>query len=232
MNATDYVRWTQTTAIYLDKIHTDEERTQYEFLGAFDEIGEIAGMLKRHIRDSTKFDRRAFALELGDLAWYLARIHYDHAQLDLPEGANLTALIKELELVDEVKGMTCFEIGILISDTLRPHYVNKAAAARYIFGPKPSSLDGIIEAAIQGFSRDDVRGNFVTSMYRRISEQVSTVGILMHLSENLFEVEAIFDWYAICLKYSYDVIEVLQDNVNKLESRKERNTLHGKGSER
>lgn len=232
-NSVDYVRWTQTTAVYLEKTEPDEDaKSYYEVLGLIDEVGEVAGILKRQIRDNVPFDRDKFGLELGDIAWYLARIHYDHADLPLDHDNPYYPLAIEMKIEAEVKGLTCFDIAILICERLKRHFLTKDDAARFMFGGRPANLEQLIKQAHHGFTREDALGMFVTRMYKRISEDVPSVGILMHLVSEANSMEAIFDWCALCYKYNYLVLDVLQDNVNKLESRKERGTLHGKGSER
>lgn len=232
-NSVDYVRWTQTTALYLEKTEADEDaKKYYEVLGLVDEVGEVAGMLKRQIRDDVPFDREKFGLELGDIAWYLARIHYDHADLDLDSENAYYPLAMEMNIQAEVKGLTCFDITILICERLKKHFLTQEDAARFMFGSRPASFQQLLKQAHHGFMRDDAMGNFITRMYKRISDEVPTVGILMHLVSEANSMEAIFDWCALCYKYNYEILDVLQDNVNKLESRKERGVLHGKGSER
>jgi hypothetical protein len=65
----DYITWTQTSAVYPEKHSAD-----YLAFGLLDELGELCGLLKREIREGTPRDNDALRAELGDLAWYLARI--------------------------------------------------------------------------------------------------------------------------------------------------------------
>lgn len=233
-NSVDYVRWTQTTALYMDKCDTDDRKQQYEALGILDEVGELAGMLKREIRDGVKLDREKFNLELGDLAWYLARMHYDHADLPLDSDNELHPLVSELNLLEEVKGLTCFDIAIFLSEKMKEHFISKDAAATFMFGGRPTNLIEMIKQAHNGFTRNDAASSFVTKMYQRVCdiENVPTVGILMHLISEATTTNAVLDWCTLCYRYNFDILDVLQNNVIKLESRKERGTLHGKGSER
>lgn len=45
----------------------------YMVLGLTSESGEVAGKLKKHIRDGI-FDKNAFLSEVGDVLWYIAGI--------------------------------------------------------------------------------------------------------------------------------------------------------------
>jgi hypothetical protein len=238
-SSVDYVRWTQTTAIYMDKLNLtagpdfDEIRTQYEFLGVLDEAGELAGIFKRVIRDGVSLDRNELLLELGDLAWYLARIHYDHADHELDTENSIYPVVKDLGLIEKTNGMTCFDITILVAEALKPHFKDKASCAKFIFGPAPKSTREIINRISEGImsASSDPTKHFVFSMHKRIEDSVE-VGILMHLVSEAQSMEAVLDWCALCYKHDLDIIDVLQTNVNKLESRKERGVLSGKGSNR
>jgi NTP pyrophosphatase (non-canonical NTP hydrolase) len=46
----------------------------YMVCGLCSEAGEIAGKFKKVIRGDTKWDDKAIAAELGDVAWYLSGI--------------------------------------------------------------------------------------------------------------------------------------------------------------
>lgn len=69
MKIADYVEWTKTSAVYPETHSYD-----YLTLGLLDEIGELCGLLKREIREGNPRDNDAVKKELGDIAWYLARI--------------------------------------------------------------------------------------------------------------------------------------------------------------
>jgi NTP pyrophosphatase (non-canonical NTP hydrolase) len=64
-----YIRWTDTTAIY-----PQEREQEYLRLGLLSEVGEVAGVLKRRVRDGETAPEKLLA-ETGDLLWYLARLH-------------------------------------------------------------------------------------------------------------------------------------------------------------
>lgn len=49
------------------------QNLNYMVLGLTSEAGEVAGKLKKHIRDNV-FDKKAFLAEVGDVLWYIAGI--------------------------------------------------------------------------------------------------------------------------------------------------------------
>ena len=73
MNANDYQEKTMSTAIYPEAGTGSDMEIYYLSLGITSEAGEIAGKVKKYIRDG-KLDPGAIAYELGDVAWYLARL--------------------------------------------------------------------------------------------------------------------------------------------------------------
>mgnify|MGYP002629502421 CR=1 FL=1 len=62
----EYQQFAKTTAIY-----PPEEALTYTALGLASEAGEVAGKIKKYIRDGVK-DDDAIIDELGDVLWYLA----------------------------------------------------------------------------------------------------------------------------------------------------------------
>lgn len=67
----EYIRWTDTTAVY-----PKEREQEYLRLGLLSEVGEVAGVLKRRVRDGEVAPEKLLA-EVGDLLWYMARLHRD-----------------------------------------------------------------------------------------------------------------------------------------------------------
>lgn len=68
MNLNDYRFWTRETAIY-----PRDKAVEYLSLGLVSEAGEVAGKVKKLIRDGT-IDKESLKAEVGDVFWYLARI--------------------------------------------------------------------------------------------------------------------------------------------------------------
>jgi NTP pyrophosphatase (non-canonical NTP hydrolase) len=73
MNVNQYLELTNTTAIYPDAGKGSNKELYYLTLGLVSEAGEVAGKIKKQIRDGD-FDVGALAYELGDCFWYLVRL--------------------------------------------------------------------------------------------------------------------------------------------------------------
>lgn len=78
-----YLEFTRTTAIY-----PKERELEYLALGLASEAGEVAGKVKKVIRDKSgvvsEETRKAIIDEASDVAWYLARL-CDHFNTNLDE---------------------------------------------------------------------------------------------------------------------------------------------------
>ena len=68
MDLNEYQLWTRTTAIY-----PADQADVYLSLGLVSEAGEVAGKLKKWIRDKT-LNTTDLLHEVGDCLWYIARL--------------------------------------------------------------------------------------------------------------------------------------------------------------
>lgn len=73
MQLNDYCEATNQTAIYPEAGTGSDLELYYLSLGLTSEAGEVAGKVKKLIRDGT-LDIGNLAYELGDCFWYLARL--------------------------------------------------------------------------------------------------------------------------------------------------------------
>lgn len=73
MEANKYQYNTMSTAIYKGAGTGNKDELTYLALGLNGEAGEVADKVKKHLRDGP-LDIGAIAYELGDVAWYLARL--------------------------------------------------------------------------------------------------------------------------------------------------------------
>jgi NTP pyrophosphatase (non-canonical NTP hydrolase) len=69
----DYTKLTDQTAIYPEAGTGKDLELYYLALGLVSESGEVAGKIKKLIRDG-KLNQGDLAYELGDVFWYLVRL--------------------------------------------------------------------------------------------------------------------------------------------------------------
>ena len=73
MNINEYQDWTIQTAIYPEAGTGSNLELYYLALGLTSEAGEVAGKVKKILRDGT-YDPGAIMSELSDVLWYVARL--------------------------------------------------------------------------------------------------------------------------------------------------------------
>jgi NTP pyrophosphatase (non-canonical NTP hydrolase) len=73
MHIQDYTLLTNQTAIYPEAGTGKDIELYYLALGLVSESGEVAGKIKKLIRDG-KLNQGDLAYELGDVFWYLVRL--------------------------------------------------------------------------------------------------------------------------------------------------------------
>jgi len=97
MNFNDYQHRTSSTAIY-----PEEKALEYLALGLCSEAGEVAGKLKKIIRDYgsnlTEEKRFELASELGDVLWYVSQLALElNVTLDVIAHENIAKLADRKE---------------------------------------------------------------------------------------------------------------------------------------
>lgn len=73
MSLEDYLEFTNSTAIYPEAGSGSNLELYYLSLGLVSEAGEVAGKVKKLIRDG-KYDPAGIVKELGDVFWYAVRL--------------------------------------------------------------------------------------------------------------------------------------------------------------
>jgi NTP pyrophosphatase (non-canonical NTP hydrolase) len=73
LQANEYQKKTLETAIYPQAGSGSAIELYYLALGLTSEAGEVAGKVKKMIRDGS-FDTPAMIQEIGDVCWYVARL--------------------------------------------------------------------------------------------------------------------------------------------------------------
>lgn len=73
MSLEDYLEFTNSTAIYPEAGSGSNTELYYLSLGLVSEAGEVAGKVKKLIRDSV-YDQGGMIKEIGDVFWYAVRL--------------------------------------------------------------------------------------------------------------------------------------------------------------
>lgn len=88
----EYLAFTRTTVIY-----PKEKAVEYLGLGLASEAGEVAGLIKKSIRDNTSSQelKQKLNKEIGDVLWYIVRL-CDEYEIDIDQvvATNMSKLTK------------------------------------------------------------------------------------------------------------------------------------------
>lgn len=220
----EYSAWTETTAVY----PRDDSKREYQYilLGFISEIGEVCGMLKRELRDPDyTLERLNLKLELGDIAWYLARLHYKHTQEpDGDEDSTIEKIIKYLDLHPE--NMNCFETARAIWEHLRETAQSRSKAIEFLIGKNLGSLESfhelaeILERKKENLSPEEIiAGTTVIAMTEMYSMPVPK--LLAHLIEHCHGTLGIIGFFILCDRFRFNPLDVMRANFTKLEDKRQ-----------
>lgn len=67
----DYQNWAMSKAVYATE---GVASSFYPILGLVSEVGELAALMKRELRDDKQYSKESVKKELGDILWYLAAV--------------------------------------------------------------------------------------------------------------------------------------------------------------
>ena len=74
MNWNKYNEGIKQFCIYPDAGQVTDLELSYLCLGLASEAGEVAGLMKKELRDSPEFDAGKWIGEIGDVLWYTTRL--------------------------------------------------------------------------------------------------------------------------------------------------------------
>jgi len=166
MDLREYQEKARSTAIYLEIENT---RILYPALGIISECGEVAGKIKKLIRDDggdMNDDRRkAISKELGDCCWYLANIccDIDHDLIMMYD-------MRWASMVHHIRGLTLPQLVLhmsrhatFVAESLEQWYYkyDSHPGARSRFPDIPNNLTNIITCIEEiarrcGFTLEDI----------------------------------------------------------------------------
>ena len=181
MDFNEYQEWTKSTAIY-----PPEEAITYTTLGLISEAGEVAGKVKKIIRDAggqvSQEQKDALKSELSDVCWYLARLS-DELQIQFQDVVDLNGRSFNSD-------QKLSQIAIDLSKNA-------------------SNVASVSAAYVNGRTTGNIEN---------------------HIKQELNRV--VYDIGEMAVQLDLTLKQILDYNVEKLESRKERNKLSGSGDNR
>ena len=200
----DYQDFAKTTAIYDSKY-----KIIYPLLGLINESGEVLGKLKKTMRDNSfVFDEEyteKMVKELGDVMWYTAALSSD---LDI----HLEPLLycgKDI--------ITFNEFQDFIKSTLYLPNDNKLIYFILQLTKTCGKLSELSLTVNWDLHTDDIINQLSSVQFKQYGKLI----------------KSIITWISLIAdQLKIDLDHVIKGNVDKLSSRKERNTLHGDGDNR
>ena len=91
---------------------------KYLSLGLWGEVGELASMFAKSIRDETELDKTAVAKELGDVVWFVAA-----SAMFMDAGDDFTTLLHDAEVGDNDRTLI-EEAEAVLDATIRTDFLD------------------------------------------------------------------------------------------------------------
>jgi len=107
----DYISFTGETAVYPEAGSASNLAFEYAWLGFISELGELAALVKRQIRDGIDPSAQ-IPYELGDIAYYMARMEVEgRVELDGFKSQGIPENVREC--IDFIE--SCLELPTILS---------------------------------------------------------------------------------------------------------------------
>ena len=130
---------------------------EYLSLGLWGEVGELASLVAKSIRDETELDKTAVAKELGDVMWFTAS-----SAMFMDAEEDFTSLLKDAEVADNARTLV-EEAEAILDATIRTDFVDlfdSIASLAYALG---YTLDEVLEMNIAKLQSRRDRGKITGS---------------------------------------------------------------------
>lgn len=112
---------------------------QYLSLGLWGEVGELASLVAKSIRDETELDKTAVAKELGDVMWFTAS-----SAMFMDAEEDFTSLLKDTEAIDNARTLT-EEAEAVLDATIRTDFVDLFDSIASLAHGLGYTLDEVLE---------------------------------------------------------------------------------------
>lgn len=130
---------------------------QYLSLGLWGEVGELASLVAKSIRDETELDKTAVAKELGDVMWFTAS-----SAMFMDAEEDFTSLLKDAEVVDNARTLV-EEAEAVLDATIRTDFLDLFDSIASLANGLGYTLDEVLEMNLAKLQSRRDRGKITGS---------------------------------------------------------------------
>ena len=130
---------------------------KYLSLGLWGEVGELASMFAKSIRDETELDKTAVAKELGDVMWFIAS-----SAMFMDAGDDFTTLLHDAEVGDNDRTLI-EEAEAVLDATIRTDFVDLFDSIASLAHGLGYTLDEVLEMNLAKLQSRRDRGKITGS---------------------------------------------------------------------
>ena len=130
---------------------------QYLSLGLWGEVGELASLVAKSIRDETELDKTAVAKELGDVMWFTAS-----SAMFMDAEEDFTSLLKDAESIDNARTLV-EEAEAVLDATIRTDFVDLFDSIASLAHELGYTLDEVLEMNLAKLQSRRDRGKITGS---------------------------------------------------------------------
>ena len=130
---------------------------KYLSLGLWGEVGELASLVAKSIRDDTELDKTAVAKELGDVVWFVAA-----SAMFMDAGDDFTTLLHDAEVGDNDRTLI-EEAEAVLDATIRTDFVDLFDSIASLAHGLGYTLDEVLEMNLAKLQSRRDRGKITGS---------------------------------------------------------------------
>lgn len=130
---------------------------KYLSLGLWGEVGELASLVAKSIRDETELDKTAVAKELGDVVWFVAS-----SAMFMDAGDDFTTLLNDAEVSDNDR-MLIEEAEAVLDATIRTDFLDLFDSIATLAHGVGYTLDEVLEMNLAKLQSRRDRGKITGS---------------------------------------------------------------------
>ena len=130
---------------------------KYLSLGLWGEVGELASLVAKSIRDETELDKTAVAKELGDVIWFVAS-----SAMFMDAGDDFTTLLNDAEVSDNDRTLI-EEAEAVLDATIRTDFLDLFDSIATLAHKLGYTLDEVLEMNLAKLQSRRDRGKITGS---------------------------------------------------------------------